>query len=172
MYTQLRGSVMRYLKGKCYTTPRTVWSLATVNNINTIRILQKKCISIINHAPFNSHTNNLFEENKVLKLDDIIKFEQLKRVFLFKNGDLPKELNTLFKLNINTYNTWNASKGVSAFQRLIQLLLPLDHLGILLLLHGMNVSNQLMTLRISTYQSINQLKKFMKKLYTYSYKCK
>ena len=41
------------------------------------------------------------------------------------------------------------AKGVSAFQRLIQLLLALDHLGILLLLHGMNVSNQLMTLRIS-----------------------
>ena len=66
---------------------------------------------IINHAPYNSHTNNLFEENKLLKLDDIIKFEQLKLGFLFKNGDLPKELNTLFKLNINTYNTRNASKG-------------------------------------------------------------
>ena len=25
--------------------------------------------------------------------------------------DLPEELNTLFKLNINTYNTRNASKG-------------------------------------------------------------
>ena len=35
----------------------------------------------------------MFEENKLLKLDDIIKFEQLKLVFLFKNGDLPKELN-------------------------------------------------------------------------------
>ena len=88
-----------------------VWSLTTVNNSNTIRILQQKCIRVINHAPFNSHTNNLFEENKLLKLDDIIKVEQLKLVFLFKNGNLPKELNTLFKLNINTYNTQNASKG-------------------------------------------------------------
>ena len=87
-----------------------MWSLTTVNNINTIRIVQKKYIRIINHAPY-SHTSNLFEENKLLKLDDIIKFEQLKLVFLFKNGDLPKELNTLFKLNINPYNTRNASKG-------------------------------------------------------------
>ena len=53
----------------------------------------------------------MFEENKLLKLDDIIKFEQLKLVFLFKNGDLPKKLNTLFKLDINTYSTRNASKG-------------------------------------------------------------
>ena len=88
-----------------------MWSLTTVNNINTIKVYKKKCIRIINHAPCNSHTNNLFEENKLLKLDDIIKFEQLKIVFLFKSGDLPKELNTLFKLNINTYNTRNASKG-------------------------------------------------------------
>ena len=41
------------------------------------------------------------------------------------------------------------AKWGSAFQRLIQLLFALDHLGILILLHGMNVSNQLMTLRIS-----------------------
>ena len=85
-----------------------VWSLTTVNNINTIRILQNKCFRMINHLIV---TNNLFEENKLLKLDDIIKFDQLEIVFLFKNGDLPKELNTLFKLNINTYNTRNASKG-------------------------------------------------------------
>ena len=71
----------------------------------------KKCIHIINNGPFNSHTNNLFEENKLLKLDDIIKIEQLKLVFLFKNGELPKELNNLFELNINTYNTCKASKG-------------------------------------------------------------
>ena len=90
----------------------------------------------------------MFEEDKLLKLDDI-KFEQLKLVFLFKNGNLPNELNTLFKLNVNSYNTRNASQGVSAFLRLIQLLLASDHLDILLLLHGMNVSNQLMTSRIS-----------------------
>ena len=34
----------------------------------------------------------------------------MKLVFLFKNGDLPKELNNLFELNVNTYNTGNASK--------------------------------------------------------------
>ena len=87
----------------------------------------------------------MFKENKLLKLDDIIKFEHLKLVFLFKNVDLPKEFNTVFKLNINTLIHGMQAKGVSAFQRLIQLLLALDHLGILLLLHGMNVSNQLMT---------------------------
>ena len=59
------------------------------------------------------------------------------------------------------------AKGVSAFQRLIQLLLALDHLGILLLVHGMNVSNQFKDIK-----SINQLKNCMKKLYINVYKCK
>ena len=45
-----------------------VCSLTTVNNINTIRVLQKRYIRIINNAPYNSHTNNLFEENRLLKL--------------------------------------------------------------------------------------------------------
>ena len=88
-----------------------VWSMTTKTNINKIRVLQKKCIRIINHAPYNSDTKFLFQENQLLKLDDIIKIEQLKLVFQFKKGDLPNELNNLFKLNVNIYNTRNASKG-------------------------------------------------------------
>ena len=29
---------------------------------------------ITNFAPYNSHTNNLFNNNKILKFEDIIKF--------------------------------------------------------------------------------------------------
>ena len=98
-----------------------MWSLTTVNHTNTISVLQKKCTRIINNARHNSHANNLFEKNKLLILD-IIKIEQLKLVFLFKNGNLPKELN----------NTRNASpKEVSKFKKRIQLLLVIDHLGTL-----------------------------------------
>ena len=45
------------------------------------------------------------------------KIEHLKLVFLFKNGDLPKELNNLFELNVNTYNTRMQVKEVSKFQK-------------------------------------------------------
>ena len=54
---------------------------------------------IINFAPFNSHTNNMFLDNKLLNFDDIIKVEQLKLVFDFKNKNLPIDLLDLFKLN-------------------------------------------------------------------------
>ena len=142
----------------------SVWSLTTVNNIDTIRILQKKCIRIINHAPYNSHTNNLFEENKFLKLDDIIKFEQLKFVFLFKNGDLPKELNTLFKLNINTYNTRNASKGGLSIPKINTTSFGIKSLG-----YSASVTWNECIKSINDFKdikSINQLKNcILKKLY-------
>ena len=67
---------------------------------------------IINVAPFNSHTNNMFLDNKLLKFDDLIKVEQLKLIFDFKNKNLPIGLLDLFKLtiDINFHITRSASK--------------------------------------------------------------
>ena len=68
---------------------------------------------IINVAPFNSRTNNMFLDNKLLKFDDLIKVEQLKLIFDFKNTNLPIDLLNLFKLSsdINFHVTRSASKG-------------------------------------------------------------
>ena len=143
-----------------------VWSLTT-NNINTIRVLQNKCIRIINNAPYNSHTNNLFEENKLLKLDDVIKIEQLKLVSLFKNGDLPKELNNLFELNVKTYNTRNASKGLK-IPKMNTTSFGNRSLGY----SGSTTWNNCIK-SIKDFidiKSIIQLKSYMKKLYINSYK--
>ena len=86
-----------------------VWSLTALYNINYISILQKKCIRIINFLPINSHTNNLFIDNKLLKLQDIFKVEVMKLVCDFKNNNLPEDLSHLFTLNseINKYPTRN-----------------------------------------------------------------
>ena len=62
-----------------------VWSLTKNENLDTIIILQNKCMRIINFAPFNSHTNNMFLDNKLLKFEDLIKLEQLKLILDFKN---------------------------------------------------------------------------------------
>ena len=91
----------------------TVWSRTKKENLDTITILQKKCMRIINFAPFNSHTNNMFLDNKLLKFEDLIKLEQLKLIFDFKNKNLPIDLLDLFKLSsdINFHITRSASKG-------------------------------------------------------------
>ena len=86
-----------------------VWSLTNLNNINLISTLQKKCIRIINFSPINSHTNKLFFDNEILKLEHILKLQQMKLVFDFKHNKLPDDLSQLFKLNNNYFNTRNAS---------------------------------------------------------------
>ena len=89
----------------------SVWSMTTLTNIHIINILQKKCIRIMNFAPFNSHTISLFKDNKILKLNDIIIIEQLKLAFQFKNNSLPTDLRKLFQSNINIFNTRNMLHG-------------------------------------------------------------
>ena len=90
-----------------------VWSLTTQQNLNTINILQKKCLRIINFSAFNSHTNILFCSDKILKFEDIIKLEQMKIIFEFKTNCLPIDLTNLFHENkdITSQVTCNVSKG-------------------------------------------------------------
>ena len=43
---------------------------------------------IIHFAPFDCHTTNLFNSDKILEFEDVIKFEQLKIIFGFKTNSL------------------------------------------------------------------------------------
>ena len=109
----------------------------------------------------------MFQENQLLKLDDIIKIEQLKLVFQFKKGDLPNELNNLFKLNVNVYNTRNASKG--------GLIIPKIHttsFGNRSLRYSASVlwNEAIKSIKdFNNISNINQLKGHMKKNYLKSY---
>ena len=58
----------------------------------------------MNFAPFNSHTNDLFADNNILKFKDIIQMEQIKIVYEFKNKNLPVELHNLFRLNSDVHS--------------------------------------------------------------------
>ena len=69
----------------------------------------------MNFAPFNSHTNDLFADNNILKFKDIIQMELIKIVYEFKNKILPAELLNLFKSNsdVHTHFTRNvANEGL------------------------------------------------------------
>ena len=54
------------------------WGLTTEENITKIEVLQKKCIRILTFADFNSHTDDIFKDLKIIKVRDIIKMQQLK----------------------------------------------------------------------------------------------
>ena len=97
-----------------------IWGLTTEENIKKIEVLQKKCLRIMTVSDFNSHTNSLFYNLKLLKVRDIIKFQQLKLVYEFCNNLVPLELQKLFKLNseIHNYETSSASRNLLYIPRI------------------------------------------------------
>lgn len=64
---------------------------------------QKRIIRIISGAKYNDHTNPLFQEGNILKLDDIYKVEVCKVAYKFKQNLLPLPLKHLFTLNSDIY---------------------------------------------------------------------
>ena len=82
-----------------------VWGLTTQENVNKIEVLQKKCVRILTFSPFNSCTNHFFTNLKLLKVNDIIKFHQLKLVYDFLENDLPSDLMNLFRPSGEVHTT-------------------------------------------------------------------
>jgi len=60
-----------------------IWGITSDENLAKIEVLQKKCLRIMTFADFNSHTNHIFCDLKLLKVRDIIKVQQIKLVYEF-----------------------------------------------------------------------------------------
>ena len=96
-----------------------IWGLTTEENLNKIELLQKKCIRIMTFSDFNSHTTPLFIDLKLLKIRDIIKFQQLKLVYEFCKDALPDDLQNLFKFSSDVHST-NLTLN-SAYKKLLHI---------------------------------------------------
>ena len=82
-----------------------LWGLTTEENLKKIEVLQKKCLRIITFSDFNSHTNQLFIDLKLLKVRDLIKLHQLKFVYEFYKKVIPTDLQNLFKFSSDIHTT-------------------------------------------------------------------
>ena len=67
--------------------------------LKQVSILQKKVIRCIHKSYYNAHTEPLFIRNKILKLDDLYKFELSKCMFDCINGLLPTPILDYFTTN-------------------------------------------------------------------------
>ena len=56
---------------------------------NRLNKIQKKAIRIITSSKYNSHTEPLFKQLNMIKLEDLLKLQQLKFYFKFNEGSLP-----------------------------------------------------------------------------------
>ncbi len=67
--------------------------------------LQKKAVRIISLSKYNAHTEPLFKQLKLLKVKDILKVQELKFYFKYKQGLLPSYLMNLpFYSNADTHS--------------------------------------------------------------------
>ena len=82
-----------------------IWGFTTEEDLNKIEVLQKKCLRIMTFSAFNSHTNQLFIDIKLVKVRDIIKSQQLKLVYDFYNNVLPTYFQHLFTFSRYTHTT-------------------------------------------------------------------
>lgn len=84
-----------------------LWGGTCKSYLNKIRISQRKAVRYIHRSSYNAHTNPLFSESKILKLDDIYELEVGKLVYDAMHNTLPKPLSFLYNPNctIHSHNT-------------------------------------------------------------------
>ncbi len=67
--------------------------------------LLKMIIRILSRSKYNAHTEPIFKELKLLKLEDILKLQELKLYYKYKNNKLPHYLQNLqFEPNTKTHD--------------------------------------------------------------------
>ena len=76
-----------------------LWGPTYRCHVKQVSILQKKVIRCINKLHYNAHTEPLFIRNKILRLDDLYKFELSKFMFDCINGLLPTPILEYFTTN-------------------------------------------------------------------------
>ena len=85
----------------------TNWCYTSHKNIMKIFILHKRCTRLISVSEFQEHTRPFFKNLKILKLQDIIKFNTWKIIYLYYKDQLPLKIKYIFTTNesVNPYNT-------------------------------------------------------------------
>ena len=64
-------------------------------------------------ADFNSHTNDIFKDLKILKVRDVIKMQQLKVSYDFFNNSLPTDLMTLFTRSSDVHPNFDLNSSIN-----------------------------------------------------------
>ena len=84
--------------------------LAWGSKNNRLVKLQKRAIRIITNSKYNAHTDPLFKEMHLLKLEDIFELNALKLYHNFKNDKLPHFFQNMFSVvQSHHYDTRSAS---------------------------------------------------------------
>jgi hypothetical protein len=76
-----------------------VYSCANTTNLQRLRVKQKEAIRVISNAGYRDHTQPLFKKEKILPLDEMIKYSKLRFMHSFTHHNLPFSFEQLWMLN-------------------------------------------------------------------------
>ena len=81
-----------------------LWANSHVTNIRKLQLLQKKAIRIITSSHYIAHTEPLFSMTKLLKLDDLYKYQL--GIFMHKvtHCQLPQNMSSMFLRTDNIHS--------------------------------------------------------------------
>ena len=82
-----------------------IWGLTSQKNLKIIETLQNKCVRTITFSDFRSTANPIYEQLGLLKVNDIIKYQQLKIAYEYFDNKLPEDLYQLFTKSIEMHST-------------------------------------------------------------------
>ena len=80
------------------------WGNTTTILLDSLFRIQKRAIRIINHAGFLSHTNNLFHQNRILKITDLFNYNVGIFMYNLSAGELPDVFLHMFRRNSVVHN--------------------------------------------------------------------
>ena len=98
-----------------------MWGFTYDCHLNSLVIVQKRVIRMINHQPARSHTNELFISNKILKMKDILEYRLL--IYMFK------EKNNFASLISHGYNTRGFMNLRTSLNRTVKSQRSLKYIG-------------------------------------------
>ena len=85
-----------------------VWGFANRSALKRLYRIQKRTLRIITFSDFHAPTSNLFEQTRILKLDDIIELNRYLFMYDWNNGQLPYCLRSLMSARTLPKNTRNS----------------------------------------------------------------
>ena len=83
------------------------WGNASACHLDTLYLLQKKIVRIINFSNYDTHTLPLFKNMNILPIDKVVIHRIGMFMFKYYNGTLPQVMNNLYIPNseIHSYRT-------------------------------------------------------------------
>jgi len=100
--------VLPYLHYCC-----VVWGCTSMNKLNPIILLQKKCVRIIANTDPRAHTTFLFKKFSLLKVNEICDFQTALFMFKFTKDRLPRTFSNYFirATSSHHYSTRSSQSG-------------------------------------------------------------